>query len=52
MSNNSTEYCSNKHNFKLSNAITKVNQNSKKDLGIKKFELPKIKINLDIASES
>jgi hypothetical protein len=52
MSSNSTEYCNNKHNLKLSNAITKVNQNSKNDLGIKKFELPKIKINLDVPSES
>ena len=52
LSNNSTEYCSNKHNFKICNAVNKVNHNSKKDLGIKKFELPKVKINLDIASES
>ena len=52
LSNNSTEYCSNKHNFKISNAVNKVNYNSKKDLGIKKFELPKVKINLDIASET
>lgn len=51
MSEKSTEYCSNKHNFKLSNAVLRVN-NSKKELGIKKFELPKVKINLEVASEN
>jgi len=30
----------------------KVNNNSKNDSGIKKFELPKVKINLEVDSES
>jgi hypothetical protein len=30
----------------------RVNENSKKDLSLKKFELPKVKINLEVESES